>query len=365
MVAAQVPDEKLVYLYCSSIFSGANAQIRRLKSVTQRLQKHKASIRTLENDFPLTAIASVVQCLLKDRIFESSTRARRRFPDLCRSSKDGEVKQATSSVEDVKNEPEAVQGECNGGKGGAPLGVKGPQKGITPKDMKPDGTHTLTDGYTGVAKKRIPESRQEFLKGFVSEAHRIDLPFRTQHKLLVKVQTLLEECCFNFGKIWLPVEMDAQGWHEAESVELTQWTDRFLGPLIPRPPAIKPIPETILLEVVGETRRLRHAAVHRSPLSANEIVKMLGAAVNLAETLDDSDQAGKIAEIKTQVELGMKDIMHHNSALERRLTNQLQGIAHRKAELDRLEASFREAMATSDRMKRTEVGSALEDILTA
>ncbi|KAI4117455.1 MAG: hypothetical protein LQ341_007665, partial [Variospora aurantia] len=299
------------------------------------------------------------------RIFESSTRARRRFPDLCQPSKDGEVRQATSNVEDVKKKPEAAQGECDGDKVGTPLRVKGPQKGITPKDMKPDKTHGLSEGYTSVANKRIPKSRQKFPKGFASEAHRIDLPFRTQHKLLVKVQTLLEECCFNFGKIWLPLEMDAQGWHEAESVELTQWTDRFLGPLIPRPPAIKPIPETILHEVVGETRRLRHAAVHRSPLGANEIVKMLGAAVSLAETLGDSDQAGKIAEMKTQVELGMKDIMHHNSILERRLANQLQDIAHRKAELDRLEASFREAMATSDRMKRTEVGSTLEDILTA
>ncbi|KAI4265783.1 MAG: hypothetical protein L6R35_007041, partial [Caloplaca aegaea] len=153
MVAAQVPDEKLVYLYCSSIFSGANAQIRRLKVVTQRLQKYKASIRTLENDFPLTAIASVVQCLLKDRIFESSTWARRRFPDLCQPSKDGEIRQATSNVEDVKNDSEAAQDECDGEKGGTPLGVKGPQKGMTPKDMKPDGAHALSEDYTSVANK--------------------------------------------------------------------------------------------------------------------------------------------------------------------------------------------------------------------
>ncbi|KAL8644377.1 MAG: hypothetical protein Q9210_007287, partial [Variospora velana] len=364
MAAPHLPDEKLVYLYCSSIFSGANAQIRRLKVVTQRLQEHKASIRTLENNFPLTAIASVVQCLLKDRIFASSTRARRRFPELCQPSEDGEVREATSNVEDVKSEPEAAQGECDGNKGGTPVGVKGPQKGTKLKDTQSDDTYASSEGYTSVANARISRSRQKLPKGFAPEAHRIDLPFRMQHKLLVNVQTLLEECCFNFGKIWLPVEMDAQGWHEAESVELSQWTDRFLGPLIPRPSAIKPIPETILHEVVGETRRLRHAAVHRSPTSANEIVKMLGAAVILAETLNDSDQARTIAEMKRQVELGMKDIMHHNSVLERRLTGQLKDIAHRKAELDSLEGSFRETMAASDRMKRTEIGSALEDVLT-
>ena len=61
----------------------------------------------------------------------------------------------------------------------------------------------------------------------IPRLHPVYLPFKTQHNILVPVQSLFEECCLEFGNTWVPDLMEARKWHEAESIELTQWTKRF------------------------------------------------------------------------------------------------------------------------------------------
>ncbi|KAI4169187.1 MAG: hypothetical protein LQ348_007330 [Seirophora lacunosa] len=245
--------------------------------------------------------------------------------------------------------------KCNGTKGN---GIK--------------GNGVKCSGDTGNAVKRgscqwpgqTPSIHADLPDSITAYPGPIHLLFKTQHHLLVKVQTLLEECCFNFGKIWVPIEMEILGWHEAEAVELTQWTERFLGSIQPSPPpsAMKPITGTSMPEVVRQTSRLRHAAVHRLPASPAKLVEMLGAAVSLAEALDGSEQAQKLARIKEQAENCMQEITQHQSLLERKLADQLEDLSRRRAELDELERLYKAEVAASSRKKRTEVGSTLEAV---
>lgn len=78
----RIPDEQSVYFHCSTVFSGANAQIRKLKTITQLLSKHQKSIAVLTAQYPLGAIASVARQLLIEGIFESAPQAKARFPKL-------------------------------------------------------------------------------------------------------------------------------------------------------------------------------------------------------------------------------------------------------------------------------------------
>ena len=89
-----LPDGKLVYLYCSSIFNGENAKIRKSKKVVQMLEDHKHAIRLLKKQFSVQAIAAVVKDLLEKQIFESIPRAKLRFPELFKTSKTQEAKRA-------------------------------------------------------------------------------------------------------------------------------------------------------------------------------------------------------------------------------------------------------------------------------
>ena len=64
---------------------------------------------------------------------------------------------------------------------------------------------------------------------------------------------------------------------------------------------------------------------------------MLDAANSFAEALNDSKRAEKLVEIKTQLETSVEEIVQHQYLLERKLRDQLEDIARRRAELDELE----------------------------
>ena len=87
----RIPEERLVYLHCSSIFTGKNAEVRQLKKVTQILLKHKASIRGFIDEYGLENVSAVAKKLLKEGVFESLDEAQHRFPDLSQRSEVGEV----------------------------------------------------------------------------------------------------------------------------------------------------------------------------------------------------------------------------------------------------------------------------------
>lgn len=103
------PDGRLVYLHCSSIFSGANAHVRKVKKISQLLEKHKASIKMLTKEFTLPAVAAIAKELLEEQIFESLPRARLRYPELFQPSETQEAERAASEAEVIRIEAEAAQ----------------------------------------------------------------------------------------------------------------------------------------------------------------------------------------------------------------------------------------------------------------
>ena len=103
------PDGRLVYLHCSSIFSGANGQVRRPKKILELLKKHKTSIKMLTREFTLPAISAVAKELLEEQIFESLPRARLRYPELFQPSETREAERAASEAEVLRVEAEAAQ----------------------------------------------------------------------------------------------------------------------------------------------------------------------------------------------------------------------------------------------------------------
>ena len=78
---------------------------------------------------------------------------------------------------------------------------------------------------------------------------------------------------------------------------------------------------------------------------------------------NDSGRAEKIAEIKHQLESSIDEIIQHQTLLERKLTDQLEEIARRRAELDELEKSSIEEMLAVDKKQRAQIGIAFESVL--
>ena len=158
--------------------------------------------------------------------------------------------------------------------------------------------------------------------------------------------------------------MEAQKWHEAESIELNKWNHRFSKYAKSLPPsAMKSIAGKTTAEILLGTSIIRHSAVHRLRTSAAGTLNMLAAAITFAEALNDSKRAERVMEIKRQLEASVEEIVQRQNLLERKLTDQLEDIARRRAELDELEKSYIEEMLATDKEQRTEVGSAFESFL--
>ena len=158
--------------------------------------------------------------------------------------------------------------------------------------------------------------------------------------------------------------MEARKWYDAESIELNQWTSRFskCAKYLP-PSATRPIAGKSLNQVLFETSKLRHSAVHRLPTSAVGILNMVKAAICFADALNDTKRAAKVEAIKQQLASSIEDIVQHQNLLERKLSDQLEDFARRRAEIDELERLAVEDLLDNDKMLRNDVGSVVESFL--
>jgi hypothetical protein len=213
-----------------------------------------------------------------------------------------------------------------------------------------------------------PRSQQACIPGLaansVSQLHPVYVPFKAQHQILTRVQSILEECCMHFGNSWVPELMQAQKWEEVESIELTRWIKEFSKHAKNLPPgATKAKDAESLVQTLLATSSLRHSAVHRLPTSAVGILKMVDAALAFTEVLQDTERATKVWKIKNEVAVMIEDVVQHQNLLERKLSEQLEDLATRKAEIDELERLAIEDMVKSDKNYRTAVGSAIQEFL--
>ena len=216
-----------------------------------------------------------------------------------------------------------------------------------------------------ISLSNIPLGTQEQnIDNLIPRLHPVYLPFKTQHKVLTLVQSILEECCFEFGNSWFPRLMRAQKWEEAESIELTQWIKRFSRHMNNIPPsATQTTAGKSLKEVLFATSDLRHSAVHRLPTSAVGVLKMLDAALTFAEALKDTNRAACIERIKNEIAVVVEDVVQHQTLLERKLSDQLKGFKRKRAEIDELERLAVEDMLENDQIYRATAGSAVHDFL--
>lgn len=108
-MAKRLPDQRLVYLHCRSLFEGAMAQLRREKSIRPVLKANQASISFLTEEFSIDVITSVAKELLQDGIFESTSRAKLRFPELFETTPAQNLERAASEAKVARSEAAAIE----------------------------------------------------------------------------------------------------------------------------------------------------------------------------------------------------------------------------------------------------------------
>lgn len=78
------PDERLVYLALKNVFRGADAQLRKSKKIRELILKRQSSIdvRDLIDAHNIDNVCNVAKSLLEQQLFESTLKAKIRFPEV-------------------------------------------------------------------------------------------------------------------------------------------------------------------------------------------------------------------------------------------------------------------------------------------
>ena len=383
-----IPEERLVYFHCSSIFTGTNAEVRKLKKVREILLKHRASIGSFINEFGLENISAVAKKLLTERVFESSSRAQRRFPEFFKSSEAEEVVGTAPEAELLSFETaaarEALETSEEEGHTESLINWHGKHheslRTITPEGVSPRSRRPSTKRRQVI----LPSSflRRDYVAQLIHHSdpntlihgppsdliwslHPIYLPFRTQHRILTFVQSTLEECCLEFGQSWAPHLMKVHKWDEPESIELTEWIKTFTKCTKDLPPsATRPIAGKTLNQVLSDTTRLRHTAVHRIPTTVKRIMGMLHAANDFALALKDTVRAALIKTIKEQLAASINTLFQSQALLQHKVSGQLKVAARGRTVLDKLEELCTPKAEGYGTAPWAEAASGIEDVNT-
>jgi hypothetical protein len=184
------------------------------------------------------------------------------------------------------------------------------------------------------------------------------LPLRTQHYLLVKIQTILEQACFNFGQHTMPDVLRKNQWDCPESAELNRWATEFLQR---RSDFDKKRDVGKRLEkLFRSVADIRHTAVHRIRVSARGIEQFILDAESLATVLGEEACLKSLTKLRWDTHSAIEELERNKQVISSKLNDKLKRIAEQRVELDRLEEAAIAEMLKEDGEYQVYAGTNLE-----
>lgn len=188
----------------------------------------------------------------------------------------------------------------------------------------------------------------------------ICIPFKTQHLVLSKAQSLLEECCYGFTAQWLPELLKQRHWDCPEAIELNKWTHVVMKRLSKLPSrAFGRDSDLSPTESLTFINKLRHSAVHRLPTTAKGISEMICSAKRFARSLRDTLREQQFDELKDELDGKIRALELNKNFLETKLGRELEDIARQRRELDEKEKDAIITMLKEDKDQGSLIGGLL------
>jgi len=361
LMAKNRSDERLVYLALRNVFKGPDAELRALGKIRKRIQKHlddkDAEVHALVAEHDIDDVCYTAKALLQDDIFASTLRAKIRFPEVFDVSPAQSAERVASEAEAARSDSDAIRDAAGGHEGTwAALEVNALELAQKGKGKEP---------ASQVSTARPQKRSLTRVSLAVPSLYPVYIPLQTQHRLLVKVQAILEDACYVFGHRMMGGILSKEGWDCPESVELNIWArvfrsneDKFdaekladLG---------KPFPE--LLDSIAQ---LRHTAVHRIRVSAIKVQQFIAEAESFAFILDNNTCVRMLSCLRQESQQVIDDLGRSKDLLESLLKKKLQDIDVQRRELDRLECKLVEDMLGEDKEYQTLASANLEQAIAA
>jgi hypothetical protein len=188
------------------------------------------------------------------------------------------------------------------------------------------------------------------------------LPFRLQYRIFTGLQAILESCCFNFAQKNYPGYLIRKGWDCREAGELTAWTRGLTREFYSNP--VFDMGEEEFELILKKGGEIRHAAVHRVPVSAEKIQRLIEDARAMAEVLDERERMGEIDQIKVVVDKHVASLLERRRAKDEKLRLELEELERLKRDIELRETRAAEAAEVEEEMIirrfRDDIGRELE-----
>ncbi|KAJ5640355.1 uncharacterized protein N7484_008217 [Penicillium longicatenatum] len=296
------PDERLIYLACQNIFRGAYSQVRKLKTVKGLIRQNELALTDILREYDINRTSTVAKKLLESEVFDSTLKARIRFPELFDVS-------PTQSAEREASEAEVARDEAN--------------------TVKEISDREASIGMAIVSHTEIKDERTFNDDQFIfAKCLEQDTGTAVAVRSLDDYTTLLEESCFEFAQQNFPQLLATNGWDCPEAVELTEWTKILARQSHPLINNLKPP----LGEFIGLLQELRHSAVHRLRKAAAGVERLAENAQLFLIALEDSTRSEKVETLRRELRSAIEEMKRNKDLLEMRLLAQLKEIQKKRSE---------------------------------
>lgn len=161
--------------------------------------------------------------------------------------------------------------------------------------------------------------------------------------------------------MWLSDVLFSRSWDCSEAVELTEWLKVLSHRCDKIPAHAFSMQMSSIQDSFSSARHLRHAAVHRLPLTAKGICQLVQSAARFSEALRDPLRTAQLEALAQTLGSLTRDMELHKNFLEHSLDINLQTIRQQQEELKQREAALIAMTKKEDAEKKKLVGSLLED----
>ncbi|KAI1306596.1 hypothetical protein F5Y03DRAFT_353907 [Xylaria venustula] len=340
-----LPDERVVYLALKNVFKGPDAEMRRLAAVRKLITKRQkdSGVADLVNAHNIETVCNMARTLLTEGIFESTLKAKIRFPEVFDVSPAQSAEREASEAEAAINDANAIKGA-----------VEGHSEDLGGSNSRADVTETESVETCHNAEPTVLRHTNT-----VPSLFPVYLPIRTQHRILTKVQSILEDACFDFGQRRIPDVLKRNQWDCSEAAELNLWSKELMkrqNELFHKAVDTgKPLDK--LLSSIAD---LRHTAVHRICISARGLEQFLLNAESFVVILGDTTRLKLLTEIRRNIQQTIEELERNKHLLTSKLQETLKRIAAQRAELDRMEEIALADMMREDGEYQEFAGRSLE-----
>jgi hypothetical protein len=153
-MAKNRPDERLVYLAFKNVFMGQEAKLRTPRKIRKQIQKHfddgDVRVRALVAEHSMDNVCNTLKTLLQDEIFESSLKAKIRFPEVFEVSPAQSAERAASEAEAARNDADAIRVAAEGHQGMGAASVANELELAHKQKGKEPGKLSKSDRYSRV-----------------------------------------------------------------------------------------------------------------------------------------------------------------------------------------------------------------------